>query len=192
MPWSLLNLSWISRLRAVSSMATRMDGVTVSAYIMTLPSAFRAARPMVWIRLVSLRRKPSLSASRMATRLTSGRSRPSRSRLMPTSTSNLARRRSRMISIRSMAPMSECIYLTLIPAFCRYTVRSSAIFLVRVVTSTRSCRAVRRLISPMRSSIWPSMGRTSTWGSSRPVGRITCSTVWPDRVRSYSPGVAET
>ena len=40
--------------------------------VMTRPSAFRAARPMVWIREVSLRRKPSLSASRMATRDTSG------------------------------------------------------------------------------------------------------------------------
>ena len=51
---------------------------------------------------VRVRRKPSLSASRMATSDTSGRSSPSRSRLMPTSTSNLPRRRSRMISMRSM------------------------------------------------------------------------------------------
>src|SRR3970282_1387776 len=46
------------------------------------------------------RRKPSLSASRMATSETSGRSSPSRSRLMPTSTSNSPRRRSRRISTR--------------------------------------------------------------------------------------------
>ena len=57
---------------------------------------------------------------------------------------------------------------------------------------TRSERAVRSLISPIRSSIWPSTGRTSIRGSSRPVGRMTCSTIWPERVRSYSPGVAET
>ena len=37
-----------------------------------------------------------------------------------------------------------------------------------------------------------STGRTSTLGSSSPVGRITCSTICPDRSRSYSPGVAET
>ena len=97
-----------------------------------------------------------------------------------------------MISCRSMVSMSWCIYWTLIPAFLRYAVRSSAIFLVRVVTSTRSCRSARWWISPMRSSIWPSTGRTSTSGSSRPVGRITCSTICPDRVVSYSPGVAET
>ena len=64
---------------------------------------------MVWIRLVSLRKKPSLSASRMATRLTSGMSRPSRRRLMPTRTSNSPRRRSRMSSMRSMVSTSWCM-----------------------------------------------------------------------------------
>lgn len=34
----------------LSSMAARMEGVISSAYMMTRPSAFRAARPMVWIR----------------------------------------------------------------------------------------------------------------------------------------------
>ena len=36
--------------------------------------------------------------------------------------------------------------------------RSSAIFLVRVVTSTRWSCSTRALISPMRSSIWPLVG----------------------------------
>jgi hypothetical protein len=45
---------------------------------MALPRALRAARPMVWISEPSERRKPSLSASRMATSETSGMSRPSR------------------------------------------------------------------------------------------------------------------
>ena len=67
-----------------------------------MPSTLRAARPMVWISEVSLRRKPSLSASRIATSAHSGMSRPSRSRLMPTSASNAPSRRSRMISMRSM------------------------------------------------------------------------------------------
>ncbi len=60
----------------------------VSAYSTTRPSTLRAARPMVWMSEEAERRKPSLSASRMATSATSGRSRPSRSRLMPTRTSN--------------------------------------------------------------------------------------------------------
>ena len=58
--------------------------------------------------LRGLRKKPSLSASMMATRETSGRSSPSRSRLMPTSTSNSPRRRSRRMSTRSSVSTSEC------------------------------------------------------------------------------------
>ena len=142
---------------------------------------------MVWMRLVSLRRKPSLSASRMATMDTSGRSSPSRSRLMPTSTSNSPSRRSRISSIRWMVAMSECIYRTRRPRPFMWSVRSSAMRLVRVVTSTRSSRAARTRISSTRSSIWPVTGRTSTRGSSRPVGRITCSTIWSAPSRSYSP-----
>ena len=53
-----------------------------------MPLMCRAARPIVWISERSERRKPSLSASRIATSDTSGMSSPSRSRLMPTSTSN--------------------------------------------------------------------------------------------------------
>ena len=159
---------------------------------MTSPSALRAARPIVWIRLVSLRRNPSLSASRIATRLTSGRSSPSRRRLMPTSTSYSPSRRSRMSSMRSIVAMSECMYLTRSPSPFMCSVRSSAIRLVSVVTSTRSLRAARVRISSTRSSICPVTGRTSTRGSSSPVGRITCSTIWSAPLRSYSPGVAET
>ena len=65
-----------------------IERVTVSAYMMTRPATFRAARPQVWISERGERRNPSLSASRIATSETSGRSSPSRSRLIPTSTSN--------------------------------------------------------------------------------------------------------
>ena len=47
-------------------------------------------------------------------------------------------------------------------------------------------------ISPIRSSICPSVGRTEISGSRRPVGRISCSAIFAERSRSYSPGVAET
>ena len=60
--------------------------------MITVPSTLRAARPIVWISEVAPRRKPSLSASRIATSETSGRSSPSRSRLTPTSTSYSPRR----------------------------------------------------------------------------------------------------
>src|SRR4030043_405754 len=55
---------------------------------------------MVWIRAVADRRKPSLSASSTATSDTSGRSSPSRSRLMPTTTSNTPNLKSRRIPTR--------------------------------------------------------------------------------------------
>jgi len=48
--------------------------------------------------------------------------------------------------------------------------------LVRVVTRVRSFFLARFLISAIRSSICPSVFRTSISGSIRPVGRITCST----------------
>ena len=70
--------------------------------------------------------------------------------------------------------------------------RSSAIFLVRVVTSVRSSRSTRPRISFIRSSIWLRVSRTSTSGSMIPVGRTICSTIRAECVRSYSPGVAET
>lgn len=76
-----------SRRRLVSSMVCRILSVMWSAYMMTFPFTLRAARPAVWVSERCERRKPSLSASRMATSDTSGRSSPSRSRFTPTSTS---------------------------------------------------------------------------------------------------------
>ena len=48
------------------AIAVRIASVSLSAYITTLPSMLRAARPIVWISDVAPRRKPSLSASRIA------------------------------------------------------------------------------------------------------------------------------
>ena len=63
-----------------------------------LPPGGRALQGQ-WISDVSLRRNPSCAASRINTSDTSGRSSPSRRRLMPTSTSKSPRRRPRRISI---------------------------------------------------------------------------------------------
>src|SRR5487761_760133 len=52
-------------------MAFFIERVMTSAYMMTLPSRWRAARPMTWISDPSERRKPSLSAARIATSETS-------------------------------------------------------------------------------------------------------------------------
>jgi hypothetical protein len=67
MPFAVLNSTCFVRRRAVSSTARRIDSVMVSAYRIAVPFRLRAARPIVWIRLRSERRKPSLSASRIAT-----------------------------------------------------------------------------------------------------------------------------
>jgi hypothetical protein len=66
-----------------------------------LAFTLRAARPIVWISEVSLRKNPALSASKIATSETSGKSNPSRNRLIPTSTSKSPLRRSPRISTRS-------------------------------------------------------------------------------------------
>ena len=115
MPCSSLYACCISRRRFVSSIATRMESVILSAYMITCPSLLRAARPIVCISDVSDRRNPSLSASKIATSVISGISSPSRSRLMPTSTSNTSSRRSLMISARSSVSISEWRYFTRIP-----------------------------------------------------------------------------
>ena len=192
-PWRSLWATCTFLRRSVSSRQARIDAVIRSAYRIALPLALRAARPTVWIRERALRRNPSLSASSIATSDTSGRSSPSRSRLIPTSTSIRPSRSARRISIRSIASMSACMYRTRIPSERKYSAKSSAIRFVRVVTSTRSPRSERSRISSSRSSTWPRTGRTSTGGSSKPVGRMICSTTTPpQRSSSMSPGVAET
>src|SRR5664279_1693005 len=57
-------------------MAAVIESVTRSAYMTTRPLTLRAARPMVWMSEDADRRNPSLSASRMATRATSGEVQP--------------------------------------------------------------------------------------------------------------------
>ena len=86
-----------------------MEKVTLSAYMIALPSAFRAARPIVWMSERPSRRNPSLSASRIATNETSGRSSPSRRRLIPTRTSIFPNLRLLRIFILSIVSMSECM-----------------------------------------------------------------------------------
>ena len=192
-PCSLLYCSWIFLLLFVSDIAFSIDSVSSSAYIITLPSVFLAARPIVCINERSERKKPSLSASSIATNDTSGISNPSLKRLIPTSTSNSPSLNERIISILSKALISECIYLTLISNPAKYAVKSSAIFLVRVVTKTLSFFWTLSLISSIKSSIWFSTGLTSIFGSNNPVGLIICSTTFPlECSNSYSAGVALT
>ena len=100
-------------------MARCIELVILSAYRITSALTCRAERPIVWIKEVSLRRNPSLSASMMQTIDTSGRSSPSRSRFTPTSTSKAPSRSSRRIVTRSMALSSECSHLQRRPCSLR-------------------------------------------------------------------------
>ena len=66
MPCSRLYSSCVARRARVSLIAFFIESVSRSAYMITLPRTLRAARPMVWISERAARRKPSLSASRIA------------------------------------------------------------------------------------------------------------------------------
>ena len=83
--------------------------------MITRPLTFLAALPIVCISDVSFLKNPSLSASRIATSETSGKSSPSLKRFTPTSTSNFPLLKSSTISILSNVSISECMYLTLTP-----------------------------------------------------------------------------
>ena len=161
--------------------------------MITRPRTLRAALPQVWIRAVSLRKKPSLSASNIATRDTSGMSSPSLRRLMPTRTSNIPSRKSLMIWTRSKVSMSEWRYLAFTPISERYLERSSESFLVRVVTKIRLPFSVSIRISSRQSSTWFVAGLISMSGSKSPVGLMICSTTSPcASCSSQGPGVADT
>ena len=156
-----------------------MLSVILSAYMITFPLTLRAARPAVWVRERCERKNPSLSASKIATSETSGKSNPSRNRLTPTKTSYMPCRRSSIICTRSNVSTSLCMYVQRMLWRRRYSVSSSAIRFVKVVTRTRSFNSMRCWISSIKSSTWFKLGRTSIIGSSNPVGRITCSTTTP-------------
>ena len=82
-----------------------------------------------------------------------------------------------MISILSMVSISECIYVVFTPRSVRYLVKSSAIFLVNVVTNVLNPLFVVSKILPYKSSICPFTGLISISGSISPVGRIICSAI---------------
>ena len=70
--------------------------------------------------------------------------------------------------------------------------RSSAIFLVSVVTRTRPPAPTVVWMRASRSSTCPLVGMTVTSGSTSPVGRMTCSTTCAECSSSKAPGVADT
>ncbi len=63
---------------------------------------------MVQISVLSERKNPSLSASKISTKDFSGISKPSRNRLVPINTSKTTKRKSQIIYIRLTVSISEC------------------------------------------------------------------------------------
>jgi hypothetical protein len=166
----------LARRRLVSSIALAIDGVMVSAYMCTWPDTLRAARPMVWMRLVPLRRKPSLSASRIGHQADLGQVEPLAQQVdadqhvvvpLPQLLEQLDAPDGVDLGVQVADPDAELEQVV---------GEVLDIFLVSVVTRTRSSFSARTRISCTRSSIWPLVGLTTISGSTRPVGRMTCST----------------
>ena len=130
--------------------------------------------------------------SLVATNDTSGRSNPSLNRLIPTKTSKSPNLKSLKILTLSMVFTSEWRYLTLKPTELKYSDKSSAIFLVNVVTKHLSSFDDLIFISEIRSSIWPAEGLIINSGSTNPVGLLINSVIAPwDSSNSLCDGVAD-
>ena len=156
-----------------------MLSVSLSAYIIAFPLIFLAALPIVWINDRLLLKKPSLSASKIITSDTSGKSRPSLRRLTPTNTSNEPILNSFKISTLSIVSISLCMYLDFTFTLFKKVTSSSAIFFVNVVINTLSFFSTIFWTSFNTSSIWFSVDLISIFGSNNPVGLIICSTIIP-------------
>mmetsp|Transcript_27254 Transcript_27254/g.109142 ORF Transcript_27254/g.109142 Transcript_27254/m.109142 type:complete len:314 (-) Transcript_27254:1119-2060(-) len=190
-----------SRRRSVSSIARCIAGVTRSAYRIAVPAMWRDARPMVWINATSVRKKPSWSASRIATSETSGRSMPSRNSCTPTTQSSRPARRSARIASRSLGlqpptrtPVRRPAALNTSPTLCAPLTDDA-------MTNDRSPNAAaRRWHSRSASATWPPgpspssdadspPPRTMTRGSQMSVGRTTSSaaTSWYLGSTFFSP-----
>jgi len=176
--------------RSVSFLARRIESVIADQAVENCPAS--TCRLPAWSGSTTRRaRKPSLSASRIATSETSGRSSPSRSRLMRSvhrtrpAQSGQQLHRSR-VSIRSASngqrtPTSVLVAGQVFGHAFRQRRHQHALIPLRTVA-----------ISASRSSIWPFTGRILHLGIYQPVGRITCSTTTPLARQLVRPGVAET
>ena len=131
-----------------------------------------------------LLKNPSLSASRMATKRHSGISRPSRSKLIPTRISNPPTANHGWFQSASSVSISECKYLTFSPFSAIYSVRSSAIFLVKVVT---------RILPPSATTRWHSFIRVVNLEfCPANFNRRVYQSCWPDNLLNELPEVCST
>mmetsp|Transcript_10265 Transcript_10265/g.35465 ORF Transcript_10265/g.35465 Transcript_10265/m.35465 type:complete len:236 (+) Transcript_10265:411-1118(+) len=154
---------------------------------------------MVWISDVADRRNPCFSAPTTATSDTIGRSRPSRSRLHPTSawSSPALRRRSASKRLPESRPL--CKYVAATPFSVSRSAMPSADAFVSVVTSARSPAAAAAATRARRWSSSPpaaAASTTDTTGSTTPVGRtisdVTASSPHMSKTSAFGVAVAKT
>ena len=117
---------------------------------------------MVWISEPVERRKPSLSASRIATSDDLGHVEPLAQQVDADQHVELAEAQvaDDLDALDGLDVGVQVAHADLCSS--RYSVRSSAMRLVSVVISTRSRAAAQRMISASTSSTWVRAGRTST------------------------------
>ena len=192
MPCSALYACCTARRRWVSEMARCMESVIRSAYMITWPSTLRAARPMVWISDVSPRRNPSLSASRMATRDTSGQVEALPQQVDADQDVELAQPQIAE-DLNALDGVDVGVQVADPQPHLQQVVG-------QVLGHLLGERRHQHPVAPLgavagsgliRSSIWPLVGLTITSGSTSPVGRTICSTTWVDCWISYGDGVAD-
>jgi len=78
--------------------------------------------------------------------------------------------------LAAAAALATAVAFAQAPPCDLHACRGERVALALRATITRSLRAERSLITPIRSSTCPFTGRITISGSIRPVGRITCST----------------
>ena len=171
-----------SRRRCTSATASRIAGVYgSSANRSASPRTLRAARPIICISERDERMKPGTPASRIATRLTCGISKPSRSNCAPTKQSTSPCCSACNFTARSFAVRPLCNQSARMPPMAhRYPARSSQSAFVKAHTRLASPRAARRRTAAASAGSCSFRGRIVTSGSSTPEGRTTMSTMPSD------------
>ena len=165
----------MARRRSVSSMVCCMESVILSAYIMTSPLRFRAARPTVCVSERWLRRKPFLVGVEDGHERYFGEV-EALSEEVDADKDIVFAGAEAVENLYAVEGVDVAVDVGRLDFEVEeVVVEPSVMRLVRVVTRVRSLRSMRSWISSRRWSIWFIDGTTRMGGSRRPVGRMTCS-----------------
>ena len=183
----------VARRRFVSSSAPLIASVCLSAYIRTRPLTWRAARPIVWIERRPAAQEAFLVGVEDRDERHLGQVEPFTQQVHADEHVVLAEPQLaddldplQRVDLRVQVARLDARFEQVVGEILRHLLRQRR----HEHTLTPPPRAAR--ISFRRSSIWFRVGRSSTSGSTRQVGRISCSATRFDRRSSQAPGVAET